>query len=215
MSVKILQRRTHAPMMRGAPPMSSSIPGILNSKWNAFKEGLSPLFANASRARKSADPEGHSVPDRIREFFFQNAPTIASNIDMDTIGEITSKLKMPLLVTVGIAAAAGLAYLVYKLYTNRASIASTIDNVMQDLKSVAPDLTKVEGWADNIKQEVTSALSSDSPATALEKLVKIKDAVMGHQKSISGHVGSGINHLRERPSRHPRGRGAGLKTPMY
>jgi hypothetical protein len=194
--------------------MSTSIPALLRSKWGDIQEGIAPFFSQASRARKSADPGGFSVPDRIREFFFQNAPNIARDIDMDKIGEIAGKVKMPLLVTVGIAAAAGLAYLVYKLYTNRASIASTIDNVMQDLKSIAPDLTKVEGWAENIKKEVTDALSTDSPATALEKLVKIKDAVMGHQKSITGNVGSGIDFLREHRAR-ARVRGAGIKTPMY
>lgn len=225
MSVKIL-RRTHAPLMRPAPgPMSTSIPGLISSKFGEIKSAISPLFSttvsNVSRARKSADPEGFSVPDRIREFFFQNAPTIAANMDMDKIGEITSKLKMPLVVTIGIAAAAGLAYLVYKLYTNRATIAETVDNIMKDLKSVAPDLTKVEGWAESIKKEVSDALSGNSPDSALEKLAKIKDAVMGHQKSMTGAVGSGINFLREpRRVRGPnapyagRRRGAGLKVPL-
>jgi len=194
--------------------MTSSIPGLISSKWNAIKEGMAPFFTQASRARKSADPEGFSVPDRIREFFFQNVPNLAANMDMDKISEISSKLKMPLLVTVGIAAAAGLAYLVYKLYTNRSSIATTVDNVMTDLKSIAPNLTKVEGWFDTIKKEVTDALSTDSPASALERLVKIKDAVIGHQKTITGTVGSGINFLHDARPRHTRGRGAGLRTPM-
>lgn len=219
MSVKIL-RRTHAPFMRAPTPLhTTSVPGLISSKLNAVKESLSPLFTQATRARKSADPDGFSVPDRIREFFFQNAPTIASNMDIDKLDEILGKLKMPLVVAIGIAAAASLAYLVYKLYTNRATIAETIDNVMKDLKAVAPDLTKIEGWADSIKKEVTDALYSNSPDTALERLVKIKDAVLGHQKSMTGSVGSGINFLHEKRYRRVTrpiraNRGGGIKVPM-
>ncbi len=220
MSVKIL-RRTHAPLMRPAPAASSSLPGLFSSKVNDIRDRFASMFTQASRARKSADPEGFSVPDRIREFFFQNAPSIASGIDMEKIGEMVKGLKLPLLVAVGVAAAAGIAYLVYKLYTNRATIAESVDSVMNDLKSVAPDLTKIDGWADSIKKEVTDAFASGNPNTAFERLVKIKDAVMGHQHSISGHVGSGINHLVRQNStrryyqpRRLQGRGAGLKSPM-
>ena len=215
MSVKIL-RRTHAPLMNApAAQTSTSIPGLLRSKFNEVRNSLSPIVNQASRARKSADPEGFSAGERIREFIFQNAPKIAQDMDMEKLGEIASKLKMPLVVAVGVAAAAGFAYLIYKLYTNRATIAETIDNIMADLKSIAPDLSKIEGWAEHVKKEVSEALSSHSADTALERIVKIKDAVLNHQVNTSGRVGHGINFLQQSQRRPVRGRGAGLKTPMY
>lgn len=215
MSVKIL-RRTHAPLMRPAPPYSSNLPGLFSGVASSLKSGLSSLLPAATlRARKSADPAGFSVGERIREFIFQNAPSAAQDLDMDKIMEFASKLKMPLVALVGIAAAASIIYLVYKLYTNRASIAATIDNMMADLKSVAPDLTRVPGWFDTIKREVVEAFSADNPASVVERLVKIKDAVIGHQQTIGdGKVGAGINYLLTPRGRRKGRRGAGMKVPL-
>ncbi len=147
------------------------------------------------------------VADRIGEYISTNFPNLGVNAA--TIGTIASKLKMPLVAAVGVAAAAGLAYLVYKLYTNRETIPETIRTFMNDVKSTAPDLSKIPGWFESIKNEVSNAVSGKSPATILERLVKIKNAVLGHQTTIAPAGGS-INYFSPTPARS----GGGLKVPL-
>lgn len=218
-SIKIMRRRRlfNDPLIpvTNAPVLRSSVPAVFDSRWDAIRSHLPSLpniFVDPGRARKTASGEAFEVGERIQEFVAQNLPKL--DISPAAIAGLASKLKMPLIAAVGVAAVAGLAYLVYKLYTNRASISETISTVMSDLKNIAPDLTRIPGWLDSIKKEVSDAFSGDAPS-ALKKLIKIKDAVLDHQKSINpSGVGAGINMFGQSAPRH-RHRGAGLKSVMY
>lgn len=142
----------------------------------------------------------------------------ASDISMADITTLAAKLKMPVLIILGIAAAAAIIYLVYKVYTNREPIGRAINEFIEDIKRIAPDLTRIPGWLESIKHKITNAFQSKNPASAVSELAGVKAAVIEHQKTI-GPVGSGIDffdslgcHPKQLPA-HSR-RGAGLKVPM-
>lgn len=195
MSIKVL-RRVHK-------PIQSTMPALFESRLEAIKSWLPSLRGS----RKSASGDAASALELIKEFFTMNAP----DISLANITALASKLKMPLLIAVGIAAVAAIIYLVYKVYTNRESIQAAIDEFMADLKNVAPDLVKIPGWLDSIKHEISDAFSMENPAGIVERLVKIKDAVMGHQKTISpANMGSGLLYIPGH-SHH----GGGLKVPLH
>lgn len=174
------------------------------------------------------DIRGHDIPYELEKSDTTKAISsyVANNFGntslatsfIPAIRDIAAKLKLPAIATVGVAAAAGLAYLVYKVYTNRESISDAVKKFVEDMKSVAPDLTKIPGWIDSIKTEVLNAFNSDNPASALEKLVRIKDAILGHQKSMNHtNIGSGINFFEDCMEANHRvsNNGSGIKMAVY
>ncbi len=193
MSVKVL-RRIQRPQ--------KNMPDLFDSRLDAIKS----LFSLRG-ARKSASGESPSAIESVKEFFTMNAP----DISISSIAEMASKLKTPLIVALGVAAVAAIIYLVYKVYTNKEPIQKAISDFIADIRNVAPDLTAVPGWLDSIRNEVVEAFAAGSPATIVERLVRIKNAVLGHQKSInSNNIGRGLLELPS-PGKHV---GYGLKVPM-
>lgn len=220
MSVKVLMR-THK------TPVVTSTPSLFESRWDAFKSWLPSLRNDGEPLtfgrRKTADGLPPSMASNIKEFFALNFPSL---IDPAAIANMASKVKLPLGIAVGVAAVAGLAYAVYKLWTGQWKLPEAVKSILDDLKAAAPDLTKLPGWFDSIKAEVNDAFKSDNPATIVERLTKIRDAVMGHQKSINpSGSGGGIDFFYDLGLRHhginppggrlkPYGAGRGVKIPM-
>lgn len=191
MSVKVLKRvsklPSSTPMARdiGSSSASFSLPALRGS-------------------RKSAG--GETTFDNIREFFVMNAP----DVDPVTVAQIIGQLKGPALIVVGVAAAIAIIYLVYKVWTNREPIKKAVSEMYEDIKSVAPDLSAIPGWADAIKAAIGEAFSAGSPSAIVKKLIDLKASVIKHQETINpANVGSGLLPL---PGQH--GRGYGLKVPI-
>lgn len=176
----------------------------------AVREGLEDLSIAASRARKPA--EGTlSFLDRVREFIHFNAPKAPLSSIMSTL----SHAKMPILVSLGVAAAGGLAYLAYKVYQNRDEIPSAINKIMEDIRETVPDLVQVQGWAQSIRNEVTSIVDkfADAPSKLISKIAELKATVMNHQSTINPeNMGGGVNMITSfgKPQRS----GQGIKVAM-
>ncbi len=209
MSVKVLMRRPGP----GAASAAALSPPPQTSLYNTITGRLSDLFTAASRARKPASGEPLSVLSRIKEFFVFNAPHV--NIPTERLAELVSKVKMPLIAALGVAAVAGIAFLVYKLYKHfnerspeqlKQRREKLINDFMMDIKAVAPDLVKVEGWFQSIEREVLAALDTDDEAEIVARLAKIKEAAIEHQANTAGKdsVGGGIDFFaRERSRKRP------------
>jgi hypothetical protein len=193
MSVKVLHRRPGPTVVTSLPGLTSAVPPSTS--------GIGSLIGDTAGSAASSFSAA-----AIQSFLASKI----SSVDAASVASLAGTLKVPLLIALGIAAAAALAYLVYLVYTHREPIGNAINKVIADLKSIAPDLTAIPGWLDNIKREVADAFSSSNPATALEKLAKIKKAVLGHQVGINpSNVGSGIDLFG-----HHSHMGGGLKVPM-
>lgn len=214
-TIKVLHRR-HAPSsLPVAAPSLGPISALMGSLGSFFRDTGTQM----ARARKTADGEPFGIVDRVREFINMNAPGItlddaASGL---TLAQLLSKVKGPATAVLGAAALATIAFLVYKLYTNRASIAETVDRFMADLRSTAPDLIKVPGWLDSMRRSVATALKSDSPAAAVSALADMKGDVIERQESIApDRVGSGIDVFRDEVDLRgpPGGYGGGVSTSL-
>lgn len=216
MSVKVLMRRSAPP-----PPPRSFM--------DTFLDKFTDFTTAASRARKPAGDEPLSVFDRVKEFFVFNGP----RIDLETLQQLMSKVKMPLLIALGVAAAAAVAYGVYRLYKHFSTAKTeeerqqaeenALETFVKDVRSVAPDLMKIEGWEASLRAEAEKAILEHSdPASLVEKLTKIKAAAKEHQESINpANVGSGlglmeIKAMTRRPGKQQKHKkvGRGARVPM-
>lgn len=236
MSVKTLRRITQQQrnIVSGTDAPQSTVLGRL---FNSAGEEGSEFLHNMGRHRKSADDLPLSTVDRIKESIVFNAPALAAAMDKGTLMSLLSKLKLPIMITLGIAAIAAIAYLAYRLYTHYTSKKreETIDTIMKDIEATAPDLVNIEGWRESIRNEVEEAVSAKDAQHMVAKVAEIKANVIKHQQSINPtNVGSGINvfrhlpmhpvhtcnddhHARELPRdlRNPRQKnGRGLRKPM-
>lgn len=188
MSVKVLQRRTRLgpsagismlPNLNPDPPVSyAPVPSIF--------QRIDALFPH----RKSPDLTPLSFADRVREFIHFKKP----NIDLSAITPILEKLKVPGLVLAGVAFVAGIAYLAYKLYTNWSAkkAEETVNKIMADLESTAPELMAIDGWRDKIRAEVVSAVNSGEEGM-VTTIANIKTDIIEKQKSMGAKVGAGID----------------------
>lgn len=224
MSVKTLRRITQQQrnIVAGTDTVAqSSVLGRLFG--SAGDEGAEFLY-RIGRHRKSADDLPLSTIDRIKESIVFNAPALASAMDKGTIMNLLSKLKLPIMITLGIAAIASIAYLAYRLYGHYTAKKKqeTIDAIMKDIEATAPDLVNVPGWRESIRNEVDEATSSKDAQHMVERVAAIKASVIKHQQTINpNNVGSGINiykhlpmhdypvyvHHEARPLRPKKGRG--------
>jgi hypothetical protein len=187
--------------------LSNMIPDIkAPAAIESLRQGVEDLAITASRARKSADP---TVPlgmiDKVREFIHFNAP----KVNLSAITDILSKVKTPLLATLGIAFVAGISYIAYKVYTNRESIKHAVEQIVKDIKDTAPDLFKVPGWAQSIYDTVSDYVHkyAQEPSKLISKIAEIKDTIMSHQSTINpANMGSGINMIKHMKSRRASGK---------
>lgn len=205
--IKTLNRRPRASIPIAYGPTSSASKAVSSLK-GLLSGDLYDIPYELSR-----EP---GIVDTIGEFISKKFP--GQNINASDVANLASKLKVPLVAAVGIAAAAGLTYLVYKMYKNRATISETASKFLSDVKATAPDLSRVPGWLDSIKHEVGEALRSDNPASIVERLVGIKNAVLGHQNTIAP-AGAGIDFFIDMEPRYRTPRpdihiGGGLKVPI-
>jgi len=227
MSVKILKRipRTAAsmPILSISNHVASMDPpydvGPINALGSFIKRlgpGSTPLIRGARRAVDDIPP---TIAERITEFLAMNAPSV--KIGFEKLLELVSKVKVPLAMAVGVAAIAGIVYTVWKLYQHftpqKAQQATS--QIMKDLEATAPDLVKVPGWYETIKEQVEAAINSGDEADTIKTLAAIKEAVIARQKTISpGNVGGGICLLpgiRDQAPRTARKNvGRGLKVAM-
>lgn len=200
----------HPSMRTFLSNMIPTVPPAASSAIDSLRQGVEDLAIVASRARKPADP---NVPlgliDKVREFIHFNAP----KVNLSAITDILSKVKTPLIATLGIAFVAGISYIAYKIYTNRESIKHGIDQIMKDITSTAPDLLKVPGWAQSIYDTVSNYVHqySHEPSKLISKIMEVKDMIIKHQSTINpANVGSGINMIKHMRSHH----GGGIKAPI-
>lgn len=214
MSVKVLMRRP-GPKIGSIIPQStpsvSSLPG-LKTMFSNLGDKLSSAFAT----RKSASDGPLSFIEKVGEFVSRNAPSV----DPITVMSLMSAAKVPTLVALGVAAAAGIVYLAYKLYKHftEKGARETIEVIVKDLRNVAPDIFNVPGWAEQIEADVTAAVNS-GPEEMINKIAAIKATLLEKQKATAPkNLGSGINMFIQ-PHRHIptnlhsiHGHGAGLMT---
>jgi len=231
MSVKTLMRRTklNRSIITPEPDIIDKAKSMLGRLFSPSDAG-SDFIHRMGRHRKSADELPLSTIDRIKESIVFNAPSLAAVMNNTTLRDILSKLKLPLIATLGISFIAGLAYLAYRLYTNYTTTRKreTIDTIMKDIEATAPDLVGVQGWRESIRNEVEEATNRNTPADLVSAIAGIKSAVIKHQHSINAeNIGSGINmfaamhnypthaqHAARTLPAHMRGRGRGVRVPM-
>jgi|ERR1700744_1674967 len=186
-----LGRPTSIPTIFGKYESASYIPQLQDAR-----ESVESIFA----ARKSASGGPLTVAERVGEFIARNKPNL--NIDTSAIASIASKLKVPGLALLGVAFVAGVSYLAYKLYRkwSDSNAEAAINKIMEDLKSTAPDLFKIPGWADQVRNEVIEAVSSGNDVAMTEKILQIKTAVVEKQNSMGKPVGAGIDLFYDKQS---------------
>ena len=195
--IKVLMRRPGA--------VSSVQPAAGNhivSSLGALGNRLSDAAASAFATRKSADGGPLSFISKVCEFIARNGP----DIDLSFIVNALAGLKTPILITLGVAAVAGLVYLAWKLYKHftAGGAASATKTIMEDLQSIAPDLFGVPGMPEAIADQVSAAVQA-GPTEMVREVAEIKADVMQKQHKIDpGRAGSGINYFGERH------RGAGM-----
>ena len=197
--VKVLMRR---PRPVSSVPSFNPTPiiGSLGGLGNRLKEVVGSAFAT----RKSADDGPLSFVSRVREFIARNGP----DIDLSFVINALAGLKTPVMVTLGVAAVAGLVYLAWKLYKHftTGGAANAVDTIMADLKSLAPDLFEVPGMEDSVEDKVANAVES-GPEEMVKQVAEIRADVMANQhKTNPARVGSGIDYFRA----HGRKRGTGM-----
>lgn len=184
----------------------------INPTVESMRQGFEDLAISAARARKPADP---NIPlgflDKVKEFIHFHAP----KVNMGLLSDMLSRAKGPLLATLGVAAAAGLAYLAYKIYKNRHEIPGAVNKLMEDIRSAAPDLLKVQGWAESIRKNISDTLHeyADDPSKLVNKLAQLKNTILGHQTSIAP-VGQGINIIVAMKAKKRPHKGAGIRVPI-
>lgn len=217
MAVKILQRRPGSRISGLSGPRRlfsghSSLPELgphipypeppskVVSSLSALKgllSGVSESAASAMQHRRAADDMPLSFFERVNEFIARNAPNIEPGAVMDTL----SKAKVPILVTLGVAAAAGLGYLAYRLYKHftAKSAQETITTIMEDFRSVAPSIFEVSGWPEQIKADVTAAVNA-GPEEMVKRVAEIKATLISkQQKTDPKRGGGGINVFQRLP----------------
>jgi hypothetical protein len=154
--------------------------------------------------RKSASGEALTFAQKVSEFIARNAPKVEPGAVMD----ILQKAKTPLLVTLGVTAAAGLIYLAYKLYKHftEKSARETVETIMADLRNVAPDIFNVPGWEAQVETDVMNAVTS-GPENMVNEIARIKATLIDKQQKTNPRgMGAGINMF---PGTHC---GAGVMT---
>jgi hypothetical protein len=191
MAVKVLQRR-HNPMipnLESPPPQSTSF--------------FSNFGKNLAKHKKSASGQPLTIGERISDFIAFNKP----NVNLGAMGPLLQKLKIPSLIIAGISFVAGLAYLAYRLYSNWSDKKAneTIEKIMKDFSETTPDLLKLPGWYDQVKNEVTQAVRSGNDKHMVEQITKIKTAMIEKQKSMGHAVGSGFDLFEDSDRRIGRG----------
>lgn len=197
--VKVLMRRPRP--VSSVPDLSpAAVVGSLGGLGSRLKDAVGSAFAT----RKSADDGPLSFISRVREFIARNGP----DIDLSFIISALSGLKTPIMITLGVAAVAGLVYLAWKLYKHftTGGAANAVDTIMADLKSIAPDLFGVPGMEESVADKVANAVES-GPEEMVKQVAEIRADVMAKQhKTDPARVGSGIDYFKP----HSRKRGAGM-----
>lgn len=188
MAVKVLHRRSKLSPSTGIsmlPNLSLDPPANYGPSQSIFQR-VDALFPH----RKSPDLAPLSFVDRVREFIHFKKP----NVDLSAITPMLEKLKVPGLVLAGVAFVAGITYLAYKLYTNWSAkkAEDTVNKIMGDLESTAPELMAIDGWRDKIRAEVVSAVNSGEEGM-VATIANIKADIVEKQKSMGSKVGGGID----------------------
>lgn len=191
MSVKVLHRRTKLGPTTGISmlPNLDSDPPVKYGAISAF--GNLPKITFGHRRSATGDPL--TIGEKISEFIALNKPNL--NINMNSIRELLSKLKVPGLALLGVAFVGGIAYLAYKLYSNwtNEKASKTVDKIMEDFAATTPDLLNLPGWYDQVKTEVINAVGSGDEANMVEQIAKLKTSIVEKQQSMGAKVGAGID----------------------
>jgi hypothetical protein len=147
--------------------------------------------------RKTAEGAPLTIMEKIREFIVQNKPNITA--DPSAIIAAAKRVKMPLLAVAGVAFIAGVSFLAYKLYKHwsEGKANETIAKIMKDIEASTPDLLRMDGWREQIHQEVSDAVHAGSPEEMTKRITEIKTAVIEKQRSSGKAVGAGIDLFRE------------------
>lgn len=147
-------------------------------------------------------------------------------VSPDFAGKMVNVIPKAGVAAIGIAAVAGLIYLVYKLWKahqtgDRRSIIDTArhlaNEVLEDFKHSAPDLFAIPGWLDQIKRQIADAVGSGDPATVLGRLASIKEEIVGHQGRMDpAKIGKGLILARAQAANGGQRRtGRGAVSPIY
>lgn len=190
MSVKILMRRPGpslgSVLSQPSPPPVSSLPTFKN-----ILTGLGDKISSAFATRKSASGDALSFVEKVGEFIARNVPSI----DPITVMNLMSAAKVPALAALGVAAAAGIVYMAYRLYKHftEKGARETIETIMKDLRDTAPDVFNVPGWAEQIEEDVTTAVGA-GPEEMINKIAQIKNTLIEKQRATAPkNIGAGLN----------------------
>lgn len=178
-----LGRPTSIPLARHYKPPVGEI-------FRDARESVSSAFLH----RKTADGGPISFLSRIKEFVARNKPNIS--VDWTKVSDVLEKIKAPTFIILGVAFIAGVSYLAYRLYKNFSEnkAKETIDKIMKDLEETSPDLLKVHGWRQSVRNEVAGAVLSGNENTMIDKIMKIKEKIIEHQNTINPqNTGNGID----------------------
>lgn len=217
MAVKVLMRRpgpSIGSLPIGGPSNAVSAIDGLKGMLSGAADKIARFASGTDFARKSASGEALSFTEKVGEFIARNAP----HIEPGAVAELLMKAKTPLLITLGVTAAAGLVYLAYKLYKHftEKSARETVETIMADLRNVAPDILTVPGWEDQVKEDVWKAVNSGAN-NMVNEVARIKATLLDkQQKTNPKGMGAGINMFKHTPIPRiratPRGKGAGMMT---
>jgi hypothetical protein len=146
----------------------------------------------------------------VKEFITR---AVGHEIDTSFILDALRSVKTPLIVTIGIAAVAGLVYLAYKLYKNwnPSLVKNTLETIMADIRDIAPSIVGVPGWLEEIRARVSGIISGskDDPAAMVSQLAEMRADLMDKQARTNPKAaGSGIDMVGRSAyeNRHIRGK---------
>jgi len=195
--------------MRRPSPVSSVPIGSSNniiSSLAGLTSSLGEKISSAFATRKSASGDALGFAERVGEFISRNVPSIEPGVVMD----LMLRAQTPLLIALGVTAAAGIVYLAYRLYKHftEKNAKDTINTIMEDLRNIAPDVFKVEGWSEQIEADVADAVTA-GPEEMIKRIAEIKTKIFEKQHATDPKkIGGGINVFRKSSN----ARGAGLMT---
>jgi len=162
--------------------------------------------------RKSSYDRPLTIGERIAEFIRLKKP----DINMNDISPLVQRLKVPGFVLLGVAFIAGLSYMAYRLYSNwsEKKANETIDSIMQDFSETSPELLRIHGWYDKVRNEVSEAVNSKDDVHMVEQIAKIKTSLIEKQQSMGHLVGSGIDLFKCIQNKNNSRSGRGIIMPL-